>query len=353
MPAGGDRREAHERRIKALALELKREQAGGATGALPAGRGSTLRAPDALREASKESGLSRSWNWTTQAHWSRWSHERVDASHQHFGDAVRVRPPKQPWALKPLRRRPKAKGALPNATAAQQEVSLQSGTLYPLLAAIAPSKMKATHSTVCLVPAQYQQKRHAQASARHSEASEEAQHDAHLVSAAKFTKIYLVNKSLLINSADPMGDGSWILPYPKTYEMLPDMMAENGDWESFKLVMTDLMFLWRKLQGGNQSDLLHLYEKASLALFAQGMHSDRLEAFSEFFFHHLRHLMEEPNMLFSSACASRDTYVKETILDLLGKNENFINQQKENLEQARQRAASDNNHRRRSLSVAL
>ena len=200
---------------------------------------------------------------------------------------------------------------------------------------------------------EHQQTRKGQTPDKHSEASDEVLEDAHFVSTEKFTKIYLVNKSLLINSADPMGNCSWSLPYPKTYEMLPGLMANNSDWESFKMVMTDLMFLWRKLQGGNQSDLLHLYEKASLALFAQGMHSDRLEAFSEFFFHHLRHLMEEPNMLFSSACASRDTYVKETILDLLGKNENFINQQKENLEQARQRAASDNNHRRRSLSVAL
>ena len=200
----------------------------------------------------RESGLSRSWNW--QTNWSRWSHERVDASHQ-FGDTVRVRPPKHPWTLKPLRRRPRTKGEVSsNATVEQQELTLESSNSSPVLAAIVPSKIKHSSSMVMLVPRkpEHQQTRKGQTPDKHSEASDEVLEDAHFVSTEKFTKIYLVNKSLLINSADPMGNCSWSLPYPKTYEMLPGLMANNSDWESFKMVMTDLMFLWRKLQG--QSD---------------------------------------------------------------------------------------------------
>ncbi len=125
----------------------------------------------------------------------------------------------------------------------------------------------------------------------------------------------------------------------ETYEMLPELMAENGDWQSFKMIMTDLMFLWSKLQGGNETELLHLYERARLALFAQRMHSDRLEDFSEFFFHHLRFLSEEPNLLFTFAFANRNSYVKQTIVDLVDKNEKFINQRIEDLERARILAA--------------
>ena len=265
-----------------------------------------------------------------------------------------MRPPKHPWTLKPLRRRPRTKGEVSsNATVEQQELTLESSNSSPVLAAIVPSKIKHSSSMVMLVPRkpEHQQTRKGQTPDKHSEASDEVLEDAHFVSTEKFTKIYLVNKSLLINSADPMGNCSWSLPYPKTYEMLPGLMANNSDWESFKMVMTDLMFLWRKLQGGNQTDLLHLYEKSSLALFAQGLHSERLEDFSEFFYHQLRYLSEEPNMLFTSACASRDGYVKRTMLDLLDKNQKFINQQKQNLDRARERVAEDKGHRRNSLSV--
>ena len=146
----------------------------------------------------------------------------------------------------------------------------------------------------------------------------------HIADVESFGNIHVINKSMLISQADPMGDCSWSLPYPKTYETLPDILARAGDWTSVKLVMTDLMFLWRKLQGGNQMSLLHLYEKASLALFAQGIYSERLESFNDFFFHHLRHLSENPNLLFGMAAASRNEYVKQTLDNLLGKSESFV-----------------------------
>ena len=59
-------------------------------------------------------------------------------------------------------------------------------------------------------------------------------------------KIYTVKKEILTTAADPMGDCSWTLPFPKTYEVLPDLAAKAGDWDVFKSVMTDLLFLWRK-----------------------------------------------------------------------------------------------------------
>ena len=117
---------------------------------------------------------------------------------------------------------------------------------------------------------------------------------------------------------------SWTLPYPKTYEVLPDLLAKAGDWVSFKLIMTDLVFLWRKLQGGNQLALLHLYDEASLAMFAKGLQSQRLDGFRDFFFEHLRHLTEHPNLLFGIASLSRNEYVKKSITDLLEKSEQFI-----------------------------
>ena len=120
------------------------------------------------------------------------------------------------------------------------------------------------------------------------------------------------------------GSCSWGLPYPKTYEVLPDLLAKAGDWISFKLIMTDLLFLWRKLQSGNQLSLLHLYNEASLAMFAQGLQSQRLEGFREFFFEHLRHLSENPNLLFGIANLSRNEYVRKSVTDLIDKSQQFI-----------------------------
>jgi hypothetical protein len=307
--------------------------------------GSTLRAQpagsrDLQCEASKEPVIS--WNWANQTNWSRWSHERLDASHHQSGDAVTVRPPKHPWTLKPLRRHPTLVNGMLSGPAGTHGVLGSSsvlGTRESPLLSIAPGKIARSSSMKIFK------------SPEHNNSSPSSLPH-HLVDNDKFTKIYTVSKSLLINAADPMGNCSWTLPYPKTYEMLPELMAENGDWQSFKMIMTDLMFLWRKLQGGNQTELLHLYERASLALFAQRMHSERLEDFSEFFFHHLRFLSEEPNLLFAFAFASRNSYVKQTMLDLVDKNEKFINQWIEDLEQARILAAADT-CRRRSLEVVL
>jgi hypothetical protein len=373
MPAGDTagaqaaRRKAREQRIKALELELDREQASAANRRYgtragirtpasasplyaltraPACRGSTLRAQpagsrDLLREASKESVISRVWTWANQTNWSRWSHERVDASHYDSGDAVTVRPPKHPWTLKPLRHQTTMVNGMRSGAAGTHGVLGSSsvlGTRASPLLSIAPGKIAHTSSVIIFK------------SPAHNNSSPSS--SPRLVDNEKFTKIYTVSKSLLINAADPVGNCSWSLPYPKTYEILPELMAENGDWQSFKMIMTDLMFLWRKLQGGNQTELLHLYERASLALFAQKMHSERLEDFSEFFFHHLRFLSEEPNMLFAFAVASRNSYVKQATLDLVDKNEKFINQRIEDLERARVLAAADT-CRRRSLSVVL
>jgi hypothetical protein len=362
MPAGEGahdaRRKAREKRIKALELELDREQAGAANRRYgtragihtpasasplyaltraPACSGSTLRAQpagsrDRLREASKESVISRSWNWANQTNWSRWSHERVDASHHHSGDAVTVRPPKHPWTLKPLRIHP---SSCTHGVLGSNSVL---GTRASPLLSIAQGKIAHTSSMIIF---------------KSPESSvPSSSPPLHLVDNEMFTKIYTVSKSLLINAADPAGNCSWSLPYPKTYEMLPELMAENGDWQSFKMIMTDLMFLWRKLQGGNQTELLLLYERASLALFAQRMHSERLEDFSEFFFHHLRHLSEEPNLLFAFAVASRNSYVKNSMLELVDKHEKFINERIKDLERARILAAADT-CLRRSLSVVL
>lgn len=88
--------------------------------------------------------------------------------------------------------------------------------------------------------------------------------------------------------------------------------------------MTDLLFLWRKLHGGNQLSLLHLYNEASLAMFAQGLQSQRLDGFREFFFEHLRHLSEDPNLLFGIANLSRNDYVKTSVTDLIDKSQQFI-----------------------------
>ena len=70
--------------------------------------------------------------------------------------------------------------------------------------------------------------------------------------------------------------------------------------------------------------LLHLYNEASLAMFAKGLQSQQLDGFREFFFEHLRHLTEHPNMLFVIANVSRNEYVKTSITDLVEKSEQFI-----------------------------
>ena len=72
-----------------------------------------------------------------------------------------------------------------------------------------------------------------------------------------------------IQQTDPHGDCSWGLPYPRTYEQLPELLLKSGDWGSFTFIMCDLMFLWRKLQCGNEIELLSLYEQAAVVLEAK------------------------------------------------------------------------------------
>ena len=72
-----------------------------------------------------------------------------------------------------------------------------------------------------------------------------------------------------IHKIDPHGDCSWGLPYPRTYEQLPELLLKSGDWGSFTFIMCDLMFLWRKLQCGNEMELLSLYAQAAVVLEAK------------------------------------------------------------------------------------
>jgi len=247
--------------------------------------------------------------------WKRWSHERMGTKDR-GGREVLVRPPKMPWMLKPLKHRyvgyfhsfqlekssatnqeaPSVANLKPGMPLSQRKSMVNMSTFQPPMAKL-KNKKSDTHGQ--------QQK---------------------ILDSEMFGLIHTVQKSILIAAADPMGDCSWSLPYPKTYEVLPELLAHAGDWASFKLVMTDLMFLWRKLQGGDQLSLLHLYEQGSLALFAQGVRSERLEAFSDFFFHHLRNLSADPNRLFAVANASRNEYVIAGLNTLLSKHSRFLDE---------------------------
>ena len=67
-----------------------------------------------------------------------------------------------------------------------------------------------------------------------------------------FDKVYHVSCLLLVQAADPEGDKSWTLADPRAYESLPEIMTSENDWVRFRIIMTDLMFLWRRLHSGNE-----------------------------------------------------------------------------------------------------
>lgn len=282
-------------------------------------RNSIYHSPLPSLEASKEGSLKHCWTWNNHL-WKRWSHERVDGVHQETGKQVYVRPPKQPWTLKPLKCQ----------TDSPTSFSRHEDRHEDLVKAGPQSKFpKRSVSLIQLFPIPDIQQ---------NEANQSGMHVVNDKSKDKFLgRIHTINKALLIASADPMGDCSWSLPYPKAYEILPEILASAGDWVSFKLIMTDLVFLWRKLQGGNPISLLCQYEKASLALFARGLHSERLEEFSEFFVDHVRHLSENPNMIWSIAAGSRNDYVKREVSELLAKTERFIEDLSKKLENQNRR----------------
>ena len=138
-----------------------------------------------------------------------------------------------------------------------------------------------------------------------------------------FSRMYQIRKRLLIQAADPLGDGSWGLPYPKTYETLAEMLASANDWGSFSLVMTDFMFLWRKLQC-NQMDLLHIFDDSTVTLAKNGAQSARLQAFHHLLSKNASILSSDPNRLFRLASMSRDGYVKSALRDLQTQSERFV-----------------------------
>ena len=226
-----------------------------------------------------------------QGGWVRLSHHRIDDYDRPFHrgvlqdgrDVLHVRPPKQPWTLKPLKTRSET-------PAGEKQLAAMKG--MKSMKHLPGIKARSTRTRPAMA---YQE-----------------------------WKIYTVKKEILTTAADPMGDCSWTLPFPKTYEVLPDLAAKAGDWDAFKSVMTDLLFLWRKVQGGNPLTLLQIYEEAGLTLFAKGLRSERLEDFRNFFFHHLRHLAANPNLMFGYAAVSQNRYVKQSLNQLLQKAEHFV-----------------------------
>jgi hypothetical protein len=138
-----------------------------------------------------------------------------------------------------------------------------------------------------------------------------------------FSRMYQIRKRLLIQAADPLGDCSWGLPYPKTYETLAEMLASANDWGSFSLLMTDFMFLWRKLQC-NQMDLLHIFDDSKITLAENGSQSARLQAFHRLLSKNASILSNDPNSLFRLASLSRDGYVKSALRDLQTQSERFV-----------------------------
>jgi len=137
--------------------------------------------------------------------------------------------------------------------------------------------------------------------------------------------MFRIRKALLIQSADPLGDFSWSLPQPKTYETLAEMLAKAQDWSAFITLMTDFMFLWRKLQCGDQMGLLHLYDLSTVALSDSGLRSERLVAFFDFFCRNFRTLRTKGTVqLFRLASLSRDSYVKGALRNLRLQSERFV-----------------------------
>ena len=261
----------------------------------------------------KSSHSMGSWDWSN-INWKRWSHERVGGQHELY-----VPPRKRPWTLKPVK--PKTaesdeqKSTETNIHTGRAKLLKHSESMLPLIG-MRNSNREASKSTFS-----------SEAGKRSPDGDFLGNHRMRempsLTGKKTSSRIYAISKTMLITAADPAGDYSWSLPYPKTYEVLPNLLADAGDWGSFKMLMTDLLFLWRKLQSGNQVALLQLYEKSSLALFATGLRSERLQAFSDFFFEHLRHL-ENPNQLFILAASSRSEYIKQSLNDLLSKFEHFL-----------------------------
>ena len=144
---------------------------------------------------------------------SRLSHERLDPSLPSAVNGL-VRPPKKPWALPPVKS------------------SLSS-------------------------------KRGPQGAGKEETKGLNVKRDRAVLSGPE-DLVYAVSKALLIQQADPEGDSSWGIPNPKSYENLPVMMANAKDWVSFTILMTDLMFLWRKMQCGGLVDLLEAYKDSKL-----------------------------------------------------------------------------------------
>ena len=136
--------------------------------------------------------------------------------------------------------------------------------------------------------------------------------------------VYAVSKALLIQQADPEGDSSWGIPNPKSYENLPVMMANAKDWVSFTILMTDLMFLWRKMQCGGLVDLLEAYKDSKLSLLAKKSRNDSLQAIYSLLKQHSRVLADDPNQLFHLAARSRDPSIKATLGHMQIKSQRLI-----------------------------
>lgn len=129
--------------------------------------------------------------------------------------------------------------------------------------------------------------------------------------------IHKAIRALSIKSADLQGDFTWTVPHPTTYSQLPDRLAAAQDWQTFKLIMCDLRFLWRKLQVNGAASLVRTYESSSLILAAEGFQSERLDDYYNFFLKHIRLLQKSPNSIFALALSSKDGYVRNDTMELV------------------------------------
>ena len=203
---------------------------------------------------------------------SRLSHERLDPSLPSAVNGL-VRPPKKPWTLSPVksslssRRGPQGAGGETKGLNVKRDLAVLSG----------PEDL-----------------------------------------------VYAVSKALLIRQADPEGDSSWGIPNPKSYENLPVMMANAKDWVSFTILMTDLMFLWQKLQCGGLVGLLQAYKDSKLSLLAKKSRSDSLQAIYSLLKQHSCVLADDPNQLFHLAARSRDPSIKATLGHMQIKSQRLI-----------------------------